>query len=488
MKDETLVFLRNVQCFAELDESSLLVVNDVIQPVEFEDGEIICTEGEIGDRMYIIESGDVAVLKHPQDGESIEVTVLSRGDIAGEMGLFGHKKRSATLQTRGRAKAWAIDYSSFEDLLERHGSIARGLLSYLCRHLVRETSMVARLMAKDMEKGLRIAFFHATPFRNDLYSERNKYNYAMHFFSPRLTMKTVPLATGSKVVVVSANDCVDKEVVDELAALGIEMIALRCAGYNNVNLAACERNAISVARVPAYSPYAVAEHAVALMMALNRNTHRAHNRVREGNFSLNGLVGFDMHGRTAGIIGTGKIGSCLLSILHGFGCRLLANDMFPRQELVDRLGVTYVERNELLAESDIISLHAPLTPETHHLINAEAVQTMKPGVMLINTSRGGLVDTKALLDGLKSGHIGSAGLDVYEEEQAYFFEDFSNRVITDDILARLMTFNNVMITSHQGSLTDIAQQNMVDTTIENIHEFELGKRGLELTNAVCVEA
>jgi len=220
------------------------------------------------------------------------------------------------------------------------------------------------------------------------------------------------------------------------------------------------------------------------MMALNRKTHRAHSRVREGNFSLSGLVGFDMHGKTAGVIGTGKIGSCLVSILHGFGCRLLAFDMYPREDLVDRFGITYVDLDTLITESDIISLHAPLTPETYHLINEEAVGKMKHGVMLINTSRGGIIDTKALLDGLKDGHIGHAGLDVYEEEQAYFFEDFSDKVITDDVLARLTTFNNVMITSHQGSLTDIAQQNMVDTTIENIREFELGKRGRDLSNAV----
>jgi len=254
MKNETQTFLRHVQCFAALDDHSLSVVNEQMKPVQFDDGYVICREGEIGDRMYIIEDGVVAVLKHPQEGETIEVTVLSRGDIAGEMGLFGQKKRSATLQARGVVKAWALDYASFESLLERHGTVARGLLNYISGHLVRETSMVARLMARDMEKGLRIAFFHTTPFRNDLYTRRNNYNYALHFFTPRLTMATVPLAAGSKVIVVSANDSLDADVVNELAAMGVEMIALRCAGYNNVDVAACERNDISVARVPAYSP------------------------------------------------------------------------------------------------------------------------------------------------------------------------------------------------------------------------------------------
>jgi D-lactate dehydrogenase len=400
------------------------------------------------------------------------------------MGLFGQKTRTATLQARTQCKVWALDYEVFDNLLNQHSSIARGLLSYASSYLARERSLSAKLMAKDVEKGLRVAFFHTSPYRNALYQQKNQYNYAMHFFTPRLTLDTVSLAAGFRVIVVSANDCLDGAVIDELHALGVEMIALRCAGFNNVDLAACQRHGISVARVPAYSPYAVAEHAIALMMALNRRTHRAHNRIREGNFSLDGLVGFDMHNRTAGVIGTGKIGTCLLNILHGFGCQLIAYDLHPNRELVERFGVRYVELDEIFEQSDIISLHAPLTPESHHLINSTTIEKMKPGVMLINTARGGLVDTEALLDGLKSGAIGYAGLDVYEEEADYFYKDLSDEIISDDMLARLTTFNNVMITSHQGSLTDIAQGNMADTTLFNIREFEQGKRGQELTNAV----
>jgi D-lactate dehydrogenase len=482
--ENTLRFLKKIPGFRDLNRDTLRLVQEVLQPMTFEEGERLCTEGETGDRMFIIESGEVAVLKNVEAGDPIEVALLKSGDIAGEMGLFGQKTRSATLETCKRCKVWILDYVVFEALLEQHGELAKGLLSYMSEHLARETSIAAKLMAKDIEKGLRVAFFHTTPYRNHLYRTKNCYNYAMHFFTPRLTLETAPLAAGFRVIVVSANDCLDAEVIEELSALGVEMIALRCAGFNNVDLSACERRGISVARVPAYSPYAVAEHAVALMMGLNRRIHRAHSRVREGNFSLDGLVGFDMHGRTAGIVGTGKIGCCLLSILHGFGCRLLAYDIYQNQDFVDRLGVRYVELSELFAESDIISLHAPLTPKTHHMIDAEAVAKMKPGVMLINTARGALIDSEALIDGLKSGQVGYAGLDVYEEEGAYFFEDFSNRVITDDVLARLTTFNNVMITGHQGSLTDVAQENIVETTIENIREFESGKRRSELTNAV----
>ena len=478
--------LKKVYGFSELDDDTLSIIEELLHPATFQKNDRLCNEGELGDKMFIIESGEIAVLKAVEDGDQLEVSTLGPGDIAGEMGLFGQRIRSASLEARSECKVWTLNYDLFEGLLEHHGVVGKGLLSYLSGKLARETSLVAKLMAKDLEKGLRVAFFHTSPYRNDLYGQKNQHNYAMHFFTPRLTLNTVPLAAGFQVIVVSANDNLDGEIIDELHALGVEMIALLCAGFNNVDIEACERHGISVARVPAYSPYSVAEHAVALMMALNRRTHRAHNRIREGNFSLDGLVGFDMHGRTAGVIGTGKIGSALLEILHGFGCRLLAYNRSTQQDLVDRLGVQYVDFNTLLRESDIISLNAPLTPETHHMIDSVAIRKMKTGAMLINTARGGLVDTEALIEGLKKGKIGFAGLDVYEEEADYFYKDFSDSVITDDLLARLTTFNNVMITSHQGSLTDIAQGNIADTTLANIREFELGKRGHELTNAVSL--
>lgn len=477
--------LRSIRWFSRLDDEALQSVQTVIQPMTFETGDIICREGEIGDRMFVIAAGDVAVLKDVEDGLPIEVTVLHRGDIAGEMGLFGDRRRTATLRARCRCEMLTLVYDDFELLLERESTIARALLSYMSGHLVRETSAVAKLRAQDAETGLRVAFFSASPYRNQLYNQKNCYDFAMHFFPVPLSISTVPLATGFPVVVASANDCFDEAVIEGLHDLGVNMIALRCAGYNNVDLAACNRLGISVARVPAYSPYSVAEHAVALMMALNRRTHRAHIRIRDSNFSLDGLVGFDMHGKTAGVIGTGKIGACTLDILHGFGCRLLAHSRTPKQDLIHRLGVRFVELDELLAESDIISLHAALTPDTYHLINSDTIAKMKSGVMLINTARGGLIDTEALLDGLKSGKVGYAGLDVYEEEAKYFYRDFSDSYIDDDTLARLTTFGNVMVTGHQGSLTQDAQGNIVETTLENIREYELGKRGTELTNAIA---
>jgi D-lactate dehydrogenase len=254
------------------------------------------------------------------------------------------------------------------------------------------------------------------------------------------------------------------------------LIALRSAGYNHVDLDAAGRLGFVVVRVPEYSPHAVAEHTVGLILALNRKTHRAYNRVREANFSLEGLVGFDLVGKTCGIVGTGKIGAVVARILRGFGCRLLAFDLTPNQTFSQQFDVQYTELPTLYRDSDIISLHVPLTPATQHLINAEALAQMKPGVMLINTGRGALVDSRALIDALKRGQVGAAGLDVYEEEEGIFFRNLSEQVLQDDVLARLLTFPNVLITSHQAFLTREALANIADTTLANVSAFERGER------------
>lgn len=298
--------------------------------------------------------------------------------------------------------------------------------------------------------------------------------HRLTYFEPRLQLETAGLAAGYPAVCVFVNDVLDAAVLERLRAGGTEVIALRCSGFNHVDLAVADRLGFAVVRVPAYSPYAVAEHAVALMLALNRKVHRAYNRVREGNFALEGLVGFDMRGRTVGIVGTGKIGQVVARILAGFQCRLLAFDPYPCAALAD-LGVGYVALDELLGESDIVTLHCPLMPATRHLIDARAVQTMKPGVMLINTSRGALVDTQAVIDGLKSGGIGYLGLDVYEEEADLFFENLSEQVIQDDVFARLLTFPNVIITGHQAFFTDDALRSIAETTLRNIADIEAGR-------------
>jgi D-lactate dehydrogenase len=282
-----------------------------------------------------------------------------------------------------------------------------------------------------------------------------------------LDARTAALAEGYEAVSVFVNDQVDAGVIEVLATMGVRVIALRCAGYNNVDLEAAKQFSIQVVRVPAYSPYAVAEHAAALLLGLNRHIHKAYNRVREGNFSLDGLVGFDLHGKSVGVIGTGTIGQVFCSIMRGFGSQVLAFDPNPNQSLIDA-GVSYVALDEIYRCSDVISLHCPLTPQTHHLIDNSAIIRMKPGVLLINTSRGGLVDTQSVIKGLKSGHLGGLALDVYEEEADLFFEDLSDQVIADDDLMRLTTFPNVIITGHQAFLTREALQNIAQTTVSNL--------------------
>jgi D-lactate dehydrogenase len=292
------------------------------------------------------------------------------------------------------------------------------------------------------------------------------------FFEPRLTPQTVVLAHGFPAICSFVNDQLTTELLEQLAAGGTKFVALRCAGFNQVNLEAAGRLGIRVARVPAYSPYAVAEHTVGMMLCLNRKFHKANNRVREGNFSIENLLGFDMHGKTVGVIGTGKIGAITAGILAGFGCRILLYDVVQNESC--RAIGRYVPLDELFAGSDIITLHCPLTPQTQHLINEQSLARMRQGVMLINTSRGALVDTQAVLDGLKSGKIGFLGLDVYEEEADLFFEDHSSHVIQDDLFMRLLTFPNVLITSHQAFFTRNALEEIARVTMANLADFERG--------------
>src|SRR5690554_6402526 len=291
----------------------------------------------------------------------------------------------------------------------------------------------------------------------------------------RLTKETAILANGTITVSLFTGDDASAEVIKELSVLGIKNIALRSAGFNHVDSEQAAKLGIKVALVPAYSPYAIAEHAVALILALNRKLIKANNRVDEQNFSLNGLTGFDLNGKTVGIIGTGKIGAVMVKILHGFGCNILAQDIEESKDLIDKYGVIYSDCATLCKHADIISLHVPLKASTKHLINKEHIALMKSGVMLINTSRGGLVDTKAVIEGLKTKKIGYLGLDVYEEEEGLFFEDHSDDILQDDVIARLMTFNNVLITSHQAFLTKTALTNIAETTIYNLDCFEKQK-------------
>jgi D-lactate dehydrogenase len=319
---------------------------------------------------------------------------------------------------------------------------------------------------------MHIVVFSAKPYdRASLDAANAKGKHQLRYLDLRLSPETALLARGADVVCPFVNDDVSAPVIAILADLGVRLIALRSAGFNHVDLAAAAAAGIAVARVPAYSPFAVAEHAAALILTLNRKTHRAYNRVRDGNFALEGLMGFDLAGKTVGIVGTGQIGQVMARIMSGFGCRVIASDPYPNTALVES-GVVYVPVEDLFRTSDIISLQCPLTPQTRHLVNDAAVAVMKPGVMLINTSRGAVIDTRAAIRGLKSGKIGALGLDVYEEEADLFFEDNSAKAIDDDVFARLLTFPNVLITGHQGFFTAEAMAAIAQTTIDNVSDFE----------------
>jgi D-lactate dehydrogenase len=329
---------------------------------------------------------------------------------------------------------------------------------------------------------IRTAVFDTKPYdREYLLKAPGSAEVDWQFHEFRLSKETTSTAAAARAVCLFVNDCADRDVLTRLKDLGVQIIAMRCAGFNNVDVAAALNFGIAVVRVPSYSPHAVAEHAVALCMTLNRKIHRAYNRVREHNFSLNGLIGFDLAGKTVGVIGTGKIGRIAAQIFGGFDMRALAYDPYPSDDWAKQRRIDYVDLETLLKESDIVTLHLPLTETTNHLINAERLALMKPGAMLINTSRGKLIDTPALVESLLRGHLGGVALDVYEEEEGIFFEDRSDHLLRDDILSRLLTFPNVLITSHQAFLTREALREIARVTAENLVRFSAGKPFIEGT-------
>ena len=319
---------------------------------------------------------------------------------------------------------------------------------------------------------MKIAFYSSHKFEHNSIEKTNKNKHELVFIEETLSEKSIPLALGCEAICIFVNDKTDALTLKKLHKIGVKYIALRSAGFNHVDLPEAKKLGIKVARVPEYSPFSVAEHAIALMLAMNRKLVHAHNRINELNFSLDGLVGFDMNGKTAGILGTGKIGEQIAKILHGFGCKILAYDAEENESLKTSYGVDYVSLNTLFSKADIISLHLPLSSETEHIIDEKSIRLMKKGVMLINTSRGGLVNTVDVIQGIKSEKIGYFGMDVYEDEGGLFFEDHSQTILQDDVFARLMSFQNVLITSHQAFLTETSLKNIADTTIYNIDCFE----------------
>jgi D-lactate dehydrogenase len=322
---------------------------------------------------------------------------------------------------------------------------------------------------------MRVTFFSARRHDRESFDRANHRGaHSLDYLDVALSPRTAALASGADAACIFVNDEADAAVLDALSSLRVGALALRCAGFNNVDVEHARHLGLPVVRVPAYSPHAVAEHTLALILCLDRKIHRAYQRVRDANFSLDGLLGFDVNGRTAGVVGTGQIGSLVARLLLAFGCRVLAHDPLPQAELAD-VGVSYVKLAELLEQSDIVTLNCPLTASTHHLIDAEAVRRMRPGTMLVNTGRGALIDTPAVIDGLKSERIGALALDVYEEEGPLFFEDRSTQVITDDVFSRLLTFPNVLITAHQAFFTVEAIDAIARTTLANLDDLAAGR-------------
>lgn len=334
----------------------------------------------------------------------------------------------------------------------------------------------------------KIVFFGTHSYDRHAFTDLNKQEnlgFDLIYHRSFLDLHNADETHGAKAVCIFVNDRADREVLKKLKENNVEILALRCAGFNNVDLASAKEFGIKVVRVPAYSPHAIAEHVIALILTLNRKTHRAYSRTRDGNFALHGLMGFDLYGKTAGVIGTGKIARVLIGILQGFGINVIAYDVFEDKEYEKKSGIKYVSLDELYEKSDIISLNCPLTQENKYLINKDSIAKMKDGVMIINTGRGPLINSEDLVHGLKSGKIGAAGLDVYEEEHDYFYQDRSDQIITDDNLSRLMSLNNVLITSHQAFFTQEAMHNIVSTTLHNVKDYFEGK---ELVNEVSVQS
>ncbi|MCP1673770.1 D-lactate dehydrogenase [Natronocella acetinitrilica] len=322
---------------------------------------------------------------------------------------------------------------------------------------------------------MRIRFYSAQKYDEQFFTAANAaFGFELHFSEAKLDADTARLASGVDAVCAFVNDNLDHDCLAALKEAGVQVIAMRCAGFNNVDLNAARELGLAVVRVPAYSPEAVAEHTMALALTLNRNTHRAFNRVREGNFNLNGLLGFNLHGRTAGLVGTGRIGVATARVMSGFGLRLIGYDVFENPDFV-ALGGEYVSLDELYGQADLISLHCPLTEDNHHMISHDALSKMRDGVMLVNTSRGGLVDTQAVIEALKSGRVGYLALDVYEQEGPVFFRDLSDEILTDDMLSRLLTFPNVLITGHQGFFTEEAMAQISEVTLTNLEQLRTGK-------------
>jgi len=481
--------LRKTKLMSELSEEALQALARGMSTKRFSSGDVVCSEGTRDPFCYLVNEGKIRISKRQEDGRESILRDASPGEILGLTSVFFPQGRSASMTAMEDTETMVLPHEHLLSTMRHTNSavadaVTQALFRELSRRIRTKNSRIARDAAGQSSDTTDVLVFDSKGYVEESFSRLPHPRLKFTHVGPRLSLETARLAEGYSVINIFVNDKVDAQTAEVLKENGVGLIALRAAGFNNVDLEACSRLGISVVRVPAYSPHAVAEHALALLMSVNRKIHRAHERVRLGDFRLDGLVGMDLHGKTMGVIGTGKIGQCFIQIALGLGCKVLAFDVKQNPEVAKLGNVKYVELSELFRSSDVISLHAPLTKETKHMLGKEAFDQMKEGVIIINTSRGALIDTPALIDGLKDGKIGGAGLDVYEEEEGFFFEDFSASVISDDVLARLLTFHNVVVTGHQAFLTTEALENIASVTINNINEYLDGKRGKELTNGL----
>lgn len=484
--------LKSNALFGRLDQPHIEELTKLGARKTYKDGEVLVKEGESQTKAFIIEEGEVRRLKrNPNSDEQVELNKLEKGETAGFLHFFAQDPSFATLQSKGESVVWELTRDEFTKWVSSHPEVSLSVMSGLAQTVRNQSKLIHGLSKDEKEENkdvVKVIFFDTKKWVIDAFDAQKKelkFDWLHIKYVPqRLSAETAYSAAGCQVVSCFVNDNLDGSVIKILSELGVKTIAMRCAGFDRVDLKMAEALGITVTRVPAYSPYAVAEHAIALLLTLNRKTHKAYNRTREGNFSLDGLLGFDLYGKTAGVIGTGKIGQCLVNILLGFGCKVLAYDVFVNKELASK--VTYTTLDDLYANSDFISLHAPLTPETTHMINAESLKKMKKDVYIVNTSRGGLIDTPALVKAIENDQVGGVALDVYEQERDYFFQDKSveDKEIEDETLRKLLSLKNVVVTGHQAFFTAEAINNIAKTTLTNIQVWKDGKKGRDHPNAV----
>ncbi|KNE63618.1 hypothetical protein AMAG_08720 [Allomyces macrogynus ATCC 38327] len=493
--------------FSSLTDAQRTIVAGAFEPVKVAEGTRVITEGQTPEVFLILVHGELDVI-----AASGKRATLHPYDYLGFKNLFGDARAAHSIVAANRTcLLYQLHRAKFTTVLREHPDVMMGMLPALATHVPdsidalsskpgkaaaaaattagdtsTSTSPIDRALPADPARFV-VKVFDAKHYQIKYFEEQNAaFGYHLDFIESKLTLETVHLCEGAHAVCTFVHDSVTREVADTLAhKYGIRLVAFRCAGFDACDVKACDEMGVSVVRVPSYSPAAIAEHAAAMMLALNRKLNWASARVHTGDFSLDGLVGFDIKGKTIGVVGTGKIGACFGQIALGFGAKVLCHDVYKNPALLANPQVQYVEMDSLLAQSDIISLHAPLLPDTFHLINATTLAKTKRGVMILNTSRGPLVDTPALIEALKTGQVGACGLDVVEGENELFFENHSDKVVTNDNIARLLAFQqNVIITAHQAYLTQEALREIATTTLRNITEFHQGKRMKSLANSV----